>query len=142
MTIPPDKSNYVFTSYNAPSNYLLSLLLNMHDISTKSDVEKLVNTFYDKVLEDEVLAPFFKNLNFEHHLPKMVHFWTFVLLDEPGYNTDVTKKHINMPLKKEHFDRWIALFNETTDELFKGDSAEKAKQRAFLIRWTIESKMA
>jgi hemoglobin len=113
----------------------------MRDIQNKTDIENLVNSFYTKVLKDATLAPFFSKLNFEKHLPKMVHFWTFALLDEPGYTTDVTKKHLHMPLKKEHFDQWIALFNETTDELFKGAIAEKAKQRAFLIRWTIESKM-
>lgn len=113
----------------------------MPDIQTKSDVELLVNSFYDKVLKDEVLSPFFVKLNFEKHLPKMIHFWTFVLLDEPGYTTDVTKKHLHMPLKKEHFDQWISLFNATADALFQGPNADKAKQRAFLIRWTIESKM-
>jgi len=113
----------------------------MPDIQSKADVELLVNSFYDKVLKDEVLAPFFSKLNFDKHLPKMVHFWTFVLLDEPGYTTDVTQKHMKMPLKKEHFDNWISLFNESVDTLFEGDTAEKAKQRAFLIRWTIESKL-
>ncbi|MCR9174264.1 MAG: group III truncated hemoglobin [bacterium] len=113
----------------------------MEDIQTKDDVEFLVNSFYTNVLKDEVLAPFFTKLDFDRHLPRMIHFWSFVLLDEPGYTTDVTKTHINMPLKKEHFDRWIQLFNETTDAHFSGGNAEKAKQRAFLIRWTIESKM-
>ena len=115
--------------------------LNMRDIQNKADVELLVNTFYDKVLLDELLAPFFAKLDFAAHLPKMVHFWTFVLLDEAGYTTDVTKKHLKMPLAKEHFDQWISLFNETTDSLFEGEKASLAKQRAFLIRWTIESKM-
>ncbi len=113
----------------------------VHDITTKEDIEKLVNTFYDKVLKDGVLSPFFQRLNFQAHLPKMVHFWSFVLLDEAGYTTDVTQKHLHMPLKKEHFDQWIFLFNETVDELFTGEKAELAKQRAFLIRWTIESKI-
>ena len=97
----------------------------MADIQTKEDIELLVNSFYTKVLKDVVLAPFFAKMNFDRHLPKMVHFWSFVLLDEPGYTTDVTKVHINMPLQKEHFDQWIQLFNETTDELFSGENAEK-----------------
>lgn len=113
----------------------------MEDISTKDDIELLVHTFYDKVLGDPVLAPFFTKLDFKKHLPKMIHFWSFVLLDEAGYTTDVTQKHLRMPLKKEHFDKWIELFNETTDSLFSGERATKAKQRAFLIRWTIESKI-
>jgi hemoglobin len=47
-----------------------------------------------------------------------------------------------MPLKKEHFDRWIELFNETVDALFSGEKAQLAKERAFLIRWTLESKIS
>jgi hemoglobin len=46
-----------------------------------------------------------------------------------------------MPLQKQHFDRWLALFNETIDELFQGDLAQQAKQRAAVIGWTINSKM-
>ncbi len=111
------------------------------DIKDKQDIEKLVNQFYDRVLKDEILSPFFKNLNFEKHLPKMVHFWSFVLFDESGYTTNVTDKHMNMQLKKEHFDRWLALFTETLDELFKGEKVEMARSRANLISWTISSKM-
>lgn len=113
----------------------------MNDIHTKNDVDLLVNTFYSKVLQDELLAPFFKHLNFEKHLPKMIHFWSFVLLDQAGYTTDVTQKHMKMPLKKEHFDHWISMFHETIDELFIGEKAKLAKQRAVLVGWTIQSKI-
>lgn len=113
----------------------------MTDITTKEDIVTLVDQFYGKVLKDQLLFPFFHHMDFERHKPKMVHFWSFVLLDEAGYTTDVTKVHINMRIKKEHFDRWISLFNDTVDELYEGPNANKAKQRAFLIRWTIESKM-
>lgn len=113
----------------------------MNDIQTKKDVETLVNDFYTKVLKDDILSPFFKNLNFENHMPKMINFWSFVLLDEAGYTTDVTKKHMHMRLKQEHFDQWIFLFNETVDALFIGGKAELAKERAFLVGWTIKSKM-
>ena len=110
------------------------------DITTKHDVEHLVDTFYGRVLQDESLAPFFKNLDFQAHMPKMVHFWSFVLLDEAGYTTNVTDKHMHMPLSKAHFERWVALFHATVDELFTGEKAEMAKQRATLIAWTIQNK--
>lgn len=113
----------------------------MNDIYTKNDINLLVNTFYSKVLKDKLLAPFFKHTDFEKHLPKMIDFWAFVLLDEAGYKTDVTQKHMNMPLQKEHFDQWISLFHETLDELFEGEKAEMAKQRAILVGWTIQSKI-
>ena len=110
------------------------------DIQSKSDVELLVNTFYDKVLQDELLSPFFRNLNFDHHLPNMYHFWNFVLLDEPGYTTNVTEKHMKMPLNKELFDLWVKLFSETVDSLFSGEKADLAKQRAVVMGWTMGSK--
>ncbi|MFZ9029593.1 MAG: group III truncated hemoglobin [Crocinitomicaceae bacterium] len=113
----------------------------LSDILSKLDIEILVDQFYEKVLKDDILSPFFSKLDFDQHKPRMVHFWSFVLLDEAGYTTDVTEKHMSIRLKKVHFDRWISLFNVTVDTLYKGEKAELAKQRAFLIRWTIESKM-
>lgn len=113
----------------------------MNDISTREDISIFVNEFYSRVLKDEQLAPFFSKLNFENHLPKMIHFWTFALLNEPGYTTNVVEKHLNMPLKAEHFESWLNHFSETIDSLFKGEIANQAKQRAALIGWTIKSKM-
>jgi hemoglobin len=115
--------------------------MNKKEIKSKEDVSLLVQTFYERVLKNEELKPFFKNLNFEEHLPKMIHFWSFVLIDEPGYSTNVTDKHMHMPLKQNHFDIWLSLFNETIDDLFIGEKAEIAKQRAYTIAWTISNKM-
>lgn len=112
----------------------------MKEITEKKDVQQLVETFYGRVLKDENLAPFFKHLDFEAHMPKMIHFWSFVLLDEPSYTTNVTDKHMHMPLAKEHFDLWVTLFHATIDDLFIGEKAEMAKQRATLIAWTIQNK--
>lgn len=114
--------------------------MKMTDIHTKEDVTLLVNKFYDTVFKDETLAPFFKHLNFEVHLPKMIHFWSFVLLDEPGYTTNVTEKHEKMPLSMDLFNQWVNLFKQTVDELFVGEKAELAKQRAVVLGWTMGSK--
>ena len=113
----------------------------MNDISSKDDITALVLTFYEKVKKDDELSPFFKDLDFEIHMPKMIHFWSFALLNEPGYTTNVVEKHLHMPLKEIHFERWLHLFNETIDELFSGEISNQAKQRAQLIGWTIKSKM-
>ena len=113
----------------------------MHDITTALDIHHMVESFYKKVNEDELLAPFFSQLNWEEHLPNMENFWRFVLLDEAGYTTNVTEKHLHIRLSKEHFDRWLSLFNENVDRLFSGERANAAKQRAALIGLTIQSKM-
>lgn len=113
----------------------------MSDIQTHEDVDLLIRSFYAKVVLDPSIGHFFKHIDFDTHMPRMIQFWEFVLLDASGYTTDVMAMHRNMPLKKEHFDAWVGLFNETTDTLFAGEKAELAKQRAALIRWTMESKM-
>ena len=113
----------------------------MKQLETSADIHQFVSTFYNKVLQDTQLAPFFQKLDFSAHLPQMEKFWRFALLSEQGYTTNVTEKHLKMPLQKQHFDRWLALFNETIDELFEGKLAQQAKQRAAVIGWTINAKM-
>jgi dephospho-CoA kinase len=110
-------------------------------LNERADVEFLVHSFYKYVLHDDMLAPFFEKLDFDNHLPRMIDFWCFVLLGEMGYTTNVIEKHVHMPLKEEHFERWIKIFNRTLDEYFVGDNVEIAKQRALTIAWTTKSKM-
>jgi len=113
----------------------------MKQLETAEDIHQLVSAFYSKVLQDDLIAPFFEQLDFAAHLPKMEQFWRFALLSEAGYTTNVTDKHMQMPLQKPHFDRWLLLFNQTIDELFVGELAAQAKQRAAVIGWTINAKM-
>jgi hemoglobin len=42
----------------------------------------------------------------------------------------VLPPHKQLPVAKEHFDRWMEIFTTTTDELFAGARAEEAKLRA------------
>ncbi len=113
----------------------------MKKIENRSDIEQLITLFYSKLVADEDLAPFFIGIDLDKHLPHMIHFWCFALLDEPGYTTNVVEKHLHMPLKPKHFDIWLKHFNQTVDALFIGEKAEAAKQRAALIGWTIQSKV-
>lgn len=115
--------------------------MNIHDIQTKEDVLLLVDTFYDRVLTNEKLAHFFAHIDFEKHKPKMVHFWSFVLLDESGYTTNVFDKHANMKATSVDFNEWVRLFHETVDELFEGENASTAKFRATTLGYTFGSKL-
>jgi dephospho-CoA kinase len=122
-------------------NVIEKLLNDKRELNNREDIDFLVHSFYKQVLKDEMLAPFFQTLEFELHLPKMIDFWCFVLLGETGYSTNVVEKHMHMPLKAEHFERWLQIFNRTLDEFFDGENVEIAKQRAFTIAWTTKSKM-
>lgn len=116
-------------------------MLNKRDITDKVDIELLVRTFYDSLLTNETIKPVFANTNFEKHMPHMVAFWSFVLLDEAGYTTNVFDKHTHLLIKKEHFPIWLSHFEKTINNLFKGEKAEMAKQRAQTIAYTFEKKL-
>jgi len=113
----------------------------MKPIESKDDLTFLIDEFYGKVMKDELLAPFFTHFDMAAHMPRMVSFWSFALLDEFGYKGNVIEKHLHMPLKKEHFDRWVELFEGTLDEHFEGEKVALAKQKVAVLRWTMETKV-
>lgn len=112
----------------------------MPDITSREDIELIVNKFYERLLSINEMRPPFEGLDFEKHVPNIVSFWSFVLLDEEGYRTNVFDKHINLPIKPEMFDVWLQVFLETVDSLFSGEKAELAKQRATVLAFTFKSK--
>lgn len=112
-----------------------------HDIRDKKDIELMIRTFYSSLFTDENIKEVFANTDFEAHVPHMIAFWSFVLLDEEGYKTNVFDKHLHLPIKEEHFDTWIRHFIDTIDLLFKGEKAELAKLRAQTLAFTFRSKL-
>lgn len=112
----------------------------LRDIETKSDIETLIRAFYSSLLKIDGMPSVFAGLDFEHHIPRIVHFWSFVLLDEPGYTTNVFEKHLHLPIQPKQFDEWLNTFTQTVDALYKGEKAETAKQRATVLAFTFKSK--
>jgi len=112
----------------------------MRDIENKADIESLINSFYTELLQIDEMKVVFEGIDFPKHVPHIVHFWSFVLLDEPGYKTNVFEKHIHLPIKTHQFDMWLNVFVKTVDKLFKGEKADLAKQRATVLAHTFKSK--
>jgi hemoglobin len=104
-----------------------------NDISTLDDIKLLVDTFYTKVQKDDFIGPIF-NEKIAHrwpdHLEKMYRFWQTILLEVHTYSGSPFPPHKHLPIDKVHFDRWMALFIETVDNLFTGAIANEAKLRA------------
>ena len=100
------------------------------DIKTLTDVKLLVDSFYGKIRENEALKDIFNNKienRWPEHLQKMYNFWQTVLLEEHTYYGSPFMPHAKLPVKLEHFERWLALFYTTVDDLFEGEKAEQAK---------------
>ena len=104
-----------------------------NDILTLADVKKMVDTFYGKVRENEMLSPIFNERiqnRWPEHLEKMYTFWQTILLDERTYFGAPFPPHAQLPVYHAHFEQWIQLFKQTVDELFLGEKANEAKWRA------------
>lgn len=103
------------------------------DITTFDDIKLLVDTFYSKVQKDEFIGPIFNEKigdRWPEHLEKMYRFWQTILLEVHSYSGSPFPPHKQLPVTKEHFDRWMEIFTKTTDSLFAGPLAEEAKLRA------------
>jgi hemoglobin len=111
-----------------------------HDIETRADCERLVRAFYSRALEDPIIGYIFTDvahLDVEAHVPVIASFWETILLGARSYGGGAFRPHAAIhaksPLRKGHFERWLALWGATVDELFAGPRAELAKAHAHRV---------
>ncbi|MEM6963139.1 MAG: group III truncated hemoglobin [Bacteroidota bacterium] len=110
----------------------------------------MITSFYEKLLLD----PEFKHIFLEvaeidilEHLDIMIDFWESVLFQAGNYKRDVLGAHLNLNqqynygINKTHFKKWLKVFNQNMDELFEGEIAEGAKNRALSIATIIKLKI-
>ncbi|MEO5600008.1 MAG: group III truncated hemoglobin [Cyclobacteriaceae bacterium] len=95
------------------------------DITTREDIQLLVDKFYDKVKADGLLGPVFSHVNWPNHLPVMYDFWSSMLLGDQTYKGNPLQKHLPLPIQPEHFDQWLTLFKEAVKENFTGEKAKR-----------------
>lgn len=107
------------------------------DIETREDIEQFIKAFYEKVKSDATIGIIFTQIvqmDWEHHIPVIVNFWESILHNNPVYSRNAMAVHYDLnkkfPLRQQHFDAWLKLFNETLNEMFAGPVVELAKKRA------------
>lgn len=107
------------------------------DIKNREDIILLVDTFYEAVMLNQTLGYIFKDvakINWDTHLPKMYSFWASILLGEHSFSGNPMEKHIELSkvtaMTTTEFSEWLILFNQTVDNLFVGNKADEAKERA------------
>ena len=111
------------------------------DITTRADVIRLVDNFYDKVKRDELLSPVFAHVDWPGHLPTMYNFWCSLLFGDQTYSGNPFMRHKGLPIDSTHFTKWLALFIETADEEFAGNRASELKQRAQSIAGVFQHRL-
>jgi hemoglobin len=118
------------------------------DIENRADIVHLISTFYHTATQDDLIGFFFTDvaaINLEEHLPIMYNFWENILFQTGNYHGGMMYKHIMLnqkePLRRQHFERWFALFEQTVDGNFVGPNAEEAKRRAKMVIQTMPLKL-
>jgi hemoglobin len=103
-------------------------------------IERLVHAFYDKVRTDAVLGPVFdaRIQDWEPHLAQMCAFWSSVALLTGRYHGTPMVKHAPLPVDAAHFDRWLALFEQTAREVCPGEAEAHFVERARRIAASLE----
>jgi hemoglobin len=119
-----------------------------HDIETREDCERLVRAFYGQALEDPVIGWIFVDvakLDLEAHVPQIASFWETILLGARSYAGGAFAPHaaihMQTPLRRGHFERWLWLWCGTVDELFAGERAELAKSHAHRVAGAFHSRL-
>ncbi|MCV7408315.1 cyanoglobin [Mycobacterium florentinum] len=120
----------------------------MDDLVDRADVEALLRRFYDRVLIDEVLIEPFAQLRSEGldaHIPVMCDFWETVLFRAGRYRGSALTVHRvihrRTPLSSKHFVRWLTVWHNTVDEMYRGPAAERAKVQAARIAWAMHRRL-
>ncbi len=92
---------------------------------TEAEIGTLVDAFYGKVREDMTIGPIFNGFikDWPRHLILLKTFWSSVLLTTGTYRGDPMAIHLKLPLEREHFERWLAIFGETAAEVLSLQNA-------------------
>lgn len=112
--------------------------MDKNEIQNRADVRLLVETFYGKIRKDKILGPIFNSIitDWESHLISLTDFWETQLFLKRKYYGNPVKAHqqvddkIDHSITSEHFGLWLNLWFATIDELFDGERAWIAKNRA------------
>jgi hemoglobin len=101
-----------------------------------------MTTFYERAVEDDVLAHFFTDElgddlseeDWTEHIELLADFWLAEILGEDTYYGNFVGAHAKMPhIKKETFSRWNELLAITLDEVYTADIAETFKKKGLQL---------
>ena len=109
----------------------------------------MVRDFYAEAFEDPIIGFLFTDvahLDLEAHVPRITSFWETILLGAQTYSGGAFAKHAalhaKVPLRAGHFDRWVWLWTNTVDGLFRGPRADLAKHHARRVATAFHARLS
>jgi hemoglobin len=124
---------------DAAANSIIALAKRPSGIGRLSEdaIRHLVDSFYTKVRADPELGPIFERAiagDWGPHLATMHDFWSSIMLTSGRYKGNPVAVHLRVEgIEARLFDRWLALFDETSREFFHDDVADPFRTKAVRI---------
>jgi hemoglobin len=119
----------------------MSRLLQLND----DGLARLVDAFYARVRADASLGPVFNDAigDWPEHLEKLAAFWSSVMLTSGRYKGQPVPAHMKHKsrITPALFDRWLALWARTTDDLMVPEAAAALQDRAARIAQSLQLAM-
>ena len=114
----------------------------VHDGISEDMIHALVHAFYGRIRRDDVLGPIFARVigeDWDLHLAKMCDFWSSVMLLTGRYKGNPMVAHMRLKMVgPEHFERWLALFQETALDVCPPEIADLFIRRAQTIARSLQ----
>lgn len=108
-------------------------------------LRQLVNVFYAHVRADPALGPIFNEAigDWPEHLEKLISFWSSVMLTSGRYKGQPVLAHLKHKARITPglFDRWLALWAETTHDVMAPQVAAALQAKAGRIAQSLQLAM-
>ena len=118
------------------------------DLDSREHIAQCLQCFYDKLLNDPILAPIFLDvagIDIRVHLGHIQAYWEKLLLGADDYQRHTMNIHRALhgkrALTEAEFDRWLDFYTTTVDEHFSGPNADKAKRIAGHIAGNMKTRI-
>jgi hemoglobin len=114
----------------------------LHATIEEASLQQLIERFYARVRADDVIGSLFNDAvaDWPEHLNKLQSFWSSVMLTSGHYKGRPLPVHIQHAdrISGASFDRWLALWRQTTAELFEPAAAAALQEKAERIAESLQ----
>lgn len=104
---------------------------------TEDSLHQLVDAFYARVRQDELIGPLFNDVvhDWPDHLERLHAFWSSVMLTSGRYKGRPLPAHLQHAdrITGHSFARWLEIWGETSSELFEPPAAAALQEKAARI---------
>jgi hemoglobin len=104
------------------------------ELITEDGLRDLVGRFYAKVRRDPLIGPVFNGAiqDWDEHLARLTDFWSSVMLTTGRYKGRPLPAHVKHgdSITAQSFERWLALWRETTEEVLPPAAAAAMQEKA------------